>query len=157
MKLDLHNFESLEKELEDLSPMHRLAFVGACCERLLPNYNAFDFGGLHDYEAQEAAIAVCVTLEACLDPSSQQIMRVAQCVTNTFDAFVPEIDKSFDENWDIEKQAATISNHPFAIREMTKQTEDLQRLKEPPILDKSFLTWLRTSFDNQGRSIIDWG
>lgn len=31
----------LEKELEQLSPLHRLAFVASICERLLPNYSAY--------------------------------------------------------------------------------------------------------------------
>ena len=43
----------------------------------------------------------------------------------------------------------------FAVRELTKQSEDLQRLKEAETLDRDFLEWLRTSFGNNGRSKID--
>jgi hypothetical protein len=38
---------------------------------------------------------------------------------------------------------------------MAKENEDLQRLKEVEMLEPEFLQWLRTSFDNGGKSIID--
>lgn len=41
MNLRFYDFETLEKELEGLPGLHRIAFAAACCERLLPNYNAF--------------------------------------------------------------------------------------------------------------------
>ena len=41
MNLKFYDFDSLEKELEKLSPLHRIAFTASGCERLLPNYNAF--------------------------------------------------------------------------------------------------------------------
>ncbi|MGE5658460.1 MAG: DUF416 family protein [Actinomycetota bacterium] len=48
-----------------------------------------------------------------------------------------------------------LANHPLTIRERTKQNEDLRCLKEIETLDRDFLEWLRTSFDNAGRSLID--
>ena len=41
MNLHLYKFDALEKELERLPPLYRIAFAASCCERLLPNYNAF--------------------------------------------------------------------------------------------------------------------
>jgi uncharacterized protein len=38
---------------------------------------------------------------------------------------------------------------------MAKQSEDLQRLKQAEELDRDFVEWLRTSFDNDGKSLID--
>jgi uncharacterized protein len=38
---------------------------------------------------------------------------------------------------------------------MAKENEDLQRLKEVETLEPEFLQWLRTSFDNSGKSIMD--
>ena len=38
---------------------------------------------------------------------------------------------------------------------MAKQSEDLQCLKEIPTLNREILDWLRTSFDNDGKSLID--
>lgn len=43
MNLNFYEFDALEKELEGLPPLHRVAFAASCCERLLPNYNAFYF------------------------------------------------------------------------------------------------------------------
>lgn len=206
MNLNFYEFDALEKELEGLPPLHRIAFAASCCERLLPNYNAFyrlenwgdpsvlrtalnevwqilqgkpvdaalirrlikdcedvipdsdDFGGLSDMEAQEAAIAICNTLEACLNPTPQQIIRVANCVTNTIDAFVPHGDKSFnvsESKVGLKKLEEAIASHPLAVREMAKQSEDLRLLKQAEKLDPDFLEWLRTSFDNDGKSLID--
>jgi hypothetical protein len=60
-------------------------------------------------------------------------------------------------NWGrrpLEEQRREIASHPFAVREMAKQTEDLQRLKNAEILDKELLLWLRTSSSNNGKSLI---
>ncbi|MEH2258927.1 DUF416 family protein [Nostoc sp.] len=208
MNLNLYKFDALEKELGGLPHLHRIAFAASCCERLLPNYNAFsrlenwgdpsvlrtalnevwqilqgkpvdaalirrliedcedvipdsdDFTSpnlIYDVEAQEAGIAICNTLEACLNPTPQQIIRVANCVTNTIDAFVPHGDKSFnvsESKVGLKKLEEAITSHPFAVREMAKQSEDLQRLKHEK-LDRDFVKWLRTSFDNDGKSLID--
>ncbi|GAA6617116.1 DUF416 family protein [Scytonema sp. NUACC26] len=209
MNLHLYNFDALEKELEGLSPLHRIAFAASCCQRLLLNYNAFshqeNWGNpsvlrtaldevwqilqgkpvdaalirrliedcsdvipdsdeftspnlIYDVEAQEAAIAICNTLEACLDPTPEQIIKVATCVTNTIDAFVPHKDKSFnvsESKVGLEKLQEAIGSHPVAVREMAKQSEDLQRLNQAEKLDRDFVEWLRTSFDNDGKSLID--
>ncbi len=209
MNLDFYKFEALEKELEGLPPLRRIAFAVSCCERVLPNYNAFsrmenwgapsvvrtaldevwqilqgkpvdaalirqlikdceniipdsdDFTGsnlIYDVEAQEAAIAICNTLEACLDPTPQQIIRVANCVTNTIDAFLLSEAESFNVSESkngLEKLKEAIASHPLAVREMAKQSEDLQRLKDTATLDRDFLEWLGTSFDNDGKSLID--
>jgi uncharacterized protein len=209
MNLHLYEFDALEKELEGLPPLHRIAFAASCCERLLPNYNAFsrmenlgdpsvlrnalnevwqilqgkpvdaalirrliedcsdvipdsdDFispNWIYDIEAEEAAIAICITLEACLDPTPQQIIRVASCVTNTIDAFLPHRDKSFnvsESKVGLKKLEEAIASHPFVVREIAKQSEDLRFLKQAEKLDRDFVEWLRTSFDNDGKSLID--
>jgi hypothetical protein len=41
MDLYFENFDSLKKELEGISPLHRVAFAASLCERVLPNYSAF--------------------------------------------------------------------------------------------------------------------
>lgn len=211
--MDLHpfNFEALQKKLEQLPPFHRVAFAASCCERLLPNYNAFsqkeawgnpstlrialdeiwqilngapvdvetinelkqacesedvmpheDFCGAgYSFEGMEAANAICYTLEACLDPTPDLIVRIANCVSETLDYFVGGKDEyaSFrDITWNQQvrdEYQNQIASHPFMIREMTKQSEDLKRLEESETLDKNLLNWLQTSFDNGGKSLID--
>lgn len=41
MNLDFYNLDVLEKELEKLPPLHRIAFAASICERMLPIYNVF--------------------------------------------------------------------------------------------------------------------
>jgi uncharacterized protein len=136
MNLRFYDFETLEKELEGLPGLHRIAFAAACCERLLPNYNVFareeswgapsifrnalneiwqilqgkpvdvatiqqlrnacdsddiiphsdDFSG-YVAEAQEAAIAIYTTLDACIEPTLERIVKVAECVAFTIEYF----------------------------------------------------------------------
>jgi hypothetical protein len=43
------------------------------------------------------------------------------------------------------EQIIEVASHPFTIREMAKQSKELQRLKESEALDQDFLEWLRTS------------
>lgn len=201
MNLRFYDFETLEKELEGLSTQHRIAFAAACCERLLPNYNAFareeswgapsllrtaldevwqilkgkpvdvatlqklrsacdsddivphsdDFCG-YVAEAQEAAIAIYKTLDACIEPTLQHIIEVAERV-----AFTIEFSTDWDVSIETEKYIETIARHPFTVREMAKQNEILERLKNTKELNYDLLEWLRTSFDNGGKSLIDLG
>lgn len=41
MNLDFYNLDVLEKELEKLPPLHRIAFAASICERMLPIYQTF--------------------------------------------------------------------------------------------------------------------
>jgi uncharacterized protein YjaG (DUF416 family) len=109
-------------------------------------------------EAINAINALCDTLKACLNPTPENIIQVVKSVKLTIADFITCEEESVDPSWgeralkDIHDELA---NHPFTIRERTKQNEDLQRLKEVETLDRDFLEWLRTSFDNAGRSLID--
>ncbi|WP_375494829.1 DUF416 family protein [uncultured Nostoc sp.] len=64
-----------------------------------------------------------------------------------------------DPNWweekSLEEQKEEFSKHVFAIREIAKQSEDLQELKTVEKLDINFIKCLRTSFVNQRKSLID--
>jgi uncharacterized protein len=205
----MHFFEldTLKRELENLPELHRVAFAAACCERLLPNYNAFckifnwgvpevprvaldevwqilqgklvdpvkvnqlreDCGredvfpdclefGDDSLEPQEALVALRATLTACLDPTVENIVYTVKSARHTIEAYIPYKDTSFNITWekDGEEQfCSAIASHPFAVREMAKEAEDLQRLKETETLERDFLEWLRTSFNNDGKSSID--
>jgi uncharacterized protein len=208
MNLQLYEFDVLEAELTELSPVHRLAFAASCCERLLPNYSlvkqedgwgnsstlrnalnevwSFIEGqpvngkqirqllevceetvpkaddvseSQYDVEAQQAASAICFILEACLDPTPKNIIKVAKCVMNTIDGYLSAMKDIEEPNWwdekSLEEQKEEFTKHQFVIREITKQSEDLQKLKNVKKLERDFLQWLRNSFDNQGKSLID--
>jgi uncharacterized protein len=201
MNLRFYDFETLEKELEGLSTLHRIAFAAACCERLLPNYNAFareenwgdpfvlrtaldevwqilqgkpvdvatiqqlkdtcnsddivpnseEFSG-YVGQAQEAASAIYYTLDACIEPTLQHIMEVAERVAFAIEGFT-----DYDDSMETKEYIETIARHPFAVREMKRQNEDLQRLKNTEELDRDLLEWLRISSYNDGKSLIDLG
>lgn len=125
------------------------------CDSDLIIPHADDFGAGYALEAQEAAFALCNTLEACLNPTPKAILKVAEHATNTIDAFI-NFDETFSllQSQDMTKYKQAIASHPLAVREMAKQTEDLQRLKGTDILDEDFLEWLRTSSNNNGVSLI---
>jgi hypothetical protein len=71
--------------------------------------------------------------------------------------FIQYEEEDRDPNWyqKLEEPSVTFASHPLAVREMAKQQEDLQRLKEVETLEQDFLEWLRTSYDNDGKSVID--
>ncbi|HAJ63145.1 MAG TPA: DUF416 domain-containing protein [Cyanobacteria bacterium UBA8543] len=119
--------------------------------------DSLDFGD-DCLEAQEALIALRATLKACVDPSVQRIVEVAKSARYTIETHIPYRDITFNvtqEKDGEEKFYEAIAAHPLAVREIAKETEDLQRLKETETLDRDFLEWLRTSFDNNGKSLID--
>ena len=208
MNLKYGQLDVLERELEMLPPLHRVAFAAARCERLFPHYDIFlreireqgwdgdnlfrvaldeiwqflagkeiDVARFHqlrsdcdqsypsDYEneetpeAQRAADAIINALELCFKPTPQQAISVAAEIHETLfeyiDYLMCQSENTSWENIPHEQLLETVANHPFTIREMAKQREDLQRLKETPTLTPEFLQWLRTSSENGGKSLID--
>ncbi|MEH2356966.1 DUF416 family protein [Nostoc sp.] len=255
MHLKYGKFDILELELEAISPMHRVAFAAACCERLFPNYgiflreikeqgwndkdpirealdeiwgflagkkiNAARFRELlsnceeypYDYENEETpegqrgAWIVCEAIELCLEQIPQQIILVAKEIDETLFMYIdyltceseeknsqdisdeqllqleirldPSVQQTIsvakeihetlfeyiDYLWQSEDEYSAdishkelveiVSNHPFTVREMAKQSEDLRRLRETPTLTPEFLQWLRTSSENGGKSLLD--
>jgi uncharacterized protein len=202
--LDYRNLNLLEQKLEELSPLHRLAFAASICQRMLPNYAAFskatgignfaklrsaldeiweilqgkpmnveiirqllqdcqdavpdrDDGGQYLYEAEETAIAILYTLEATLEPTPSRVAKVSEHVGDLLYNLV-DTEKDTDPDWEeksFDEQMKEVESLPFSVREIAKQNEDLQRLKSVKTLDPDFLKWLRTSFDNDGKSLID--
>jgi uncharacterized protein len=126
---------------------------------ICPDLDDFDGdGSCHIFEALEAIVAIHATLEACLDPGLKPIVQVVESVRfNTIEAliFAARHPVLTSKKVDRELEREAIANHPLAIRELAKENEDLQRLKNAERLDRDFLEWLRTSFDNGGKSVID--
>ena len=72
--------------------------------------------------------------------------------------FVINLKENADPSWNkkpYQEQDKEIASHPFTIREIAKQKEYLQRLKEIETLNPYFLEWLRTSFNNEEKSLVD--
>lgn len=133
--------------------------VEECKQAMIPD--EYVFNSEHNYEAHLAAVAIYNTLEACLFSSNiQAIMTVARCLRDTIYEFLDIQKQIKDPNWikkTFTEQRNELSYHPFVLREIAKQTQDLQRLKEVETLDREFLDWLRYSNNNDGKSLIDLG
>jgi uncharacterized protein len=209
MSREYGKIEKLRKELEELPPLHRVAFAASICERLFFNYvffvkrnnwgnpsllkaaldeiwqviegktvdaealyqleedcaaispDADDFCDTYSFEAQETVIALCNTLRLCLDPTPDRAIGVAEVTEEVLHGAVLFEKEDVNPEWSnvtpFEEQEKEISKHPFTVREMAKQNEDLQRLKEIDTLDREFLDWLRYSNNNDGKSLIDLG
>lgn len=118
------------------------------------------FNSHHNYEAQLAAIAISNTLEACLDPAPKVVVKVIEGAVDTISEFIRIEKENADPRWTdkpFEEQNKEIADHPFTVKEIAKQSEDLRKLKEIEILDRDFLECLRTSSSsyNDGKSLID--
>lgn len=106
MNLDFYNFDVLEKEIEKLPPLHRIAFAASICERMLPNYSTF---------AREAGWGNPSILRVALDevwqilqgkpldePKIYQLME--ECSNNS-----PSGDDSYDSHYLPEAEVAVIA------------------------------------------------
>lgn len=125
------------------------------CADAVPDSN--EVGGGYCFEAQEAAMAVYGTLRLYLNPTPQLAIYVAERVKDTLFTFVDWVEASKDlstwEEKNFQEQMKVIVSHPLVVRELAKEWEDLQRLKELDTLDREFLEQLRTS--NDGKSVLD--
>ncbi|MBW4497911.1 MAG: YjaG family protein [Oscillatoria princeps RMCB-10] len=113
----------------------------------------------YDGQAREAVIAIIYTLDACIEPSLSCIIEVVNCALRTID-FALYLEYFFMEGGpdDILKILdKEIVNHPWTLRELAKQREDLENLRNAKTLDREFLSRLRNSFNNDGKSLIDLG
>jgi hypothetical protein len=112
----------------------------------------------YDFEAQLTCSAVCSTLEACIDCTSQHFIDVMEFVRDTINGFLTSRKDDADPDWykrSLQEQKEYVSNHPLAQQEIAKQQEDLQRLKEAKTLDMELLEWLRTSYNKDNKTLID--
>lgn len=143
----------------DVSRINRLHEL-CLAEFSLQEDEIFKFG--RDYEAQLAILAISYALESCLEiTNTQLVIKIVKCIQDTIYEFLIILnDENGDPNWlnkPFEEQRKELSNHYFTLRELAKQKEDLQRLKEVEHLDSELIEWLRNSFDNDGKSVIDLG
>ncbi|MDY6784825.1 MAG: DUF416 family protein [Cyanobacteriota bacterium] len=127
------------------------------CEKAAP-HSDYVTQSRFDFEAQNTCSAICATLEACINRDYQYFLEVMEFVRNTIDGFLTSRKDDTDTDWykkPLQEQEVYVSNHPLARQEIAKQQEDLQRLKEAETLDRELLEWLRTSYNKDGKSLIN--
>lgn len=190
----------LSKELQLLSEKKQLAFGACCCERIIPNYDAFqmdtnwgdvtpikqalelvwamlgneeidstriqqlllqceivapdseDFESLYVSFAQDACFAVCGLLDFLLCSDVGKIVQAASYAMSSVDLYVQEAENMDPRDPLLEKK---ILEHPLMQRELAQQRHDLTEISRAPSLDNAFLTQLRSSWANHGRSNLD--
>ncbi|MDF5712160.1 MAG: DUF416 family protein [Nostoc sp. S4] len=105
------------------------------CDQSYPS----DYENVETPEGQRAADAILNTLELCLDPTAQQTILVAKQIHQTLFEYIDYLTcESEDENSEDVSEEEIVTNHPLTVREMAKQSEDLQRLRETPTLTLEF-------------------
>ncbi|MDY7014745.1 MAG: DUF416 family protein [Cyanobacteriota bacterium] len=121
-------------------------------EEIIPN-------SPYAYEAELASIAVFDTLNSCSTRESEFIVRAHICTVDTITEHVRILREIDNPEWPYERtneeQEEDVFCHPFVIRELAKEREDLYRLRELETLNQEIFQWLRSSFDNDGKSSID--
>ena len=138
-------------------------------EQLMLNIDAVtphedDFSGSkYCFNAVEAVDVTYTILNIIVDSATSleesNFALVAISIRQAIAGFIIiEKDIEGDPSWfekTLEEEYQAIASHPFAVREIAKESEDLQRLKEVETLDEDFVEWLRFSFDNDGKSVLD--
>jgi uncharacterized protein YjaG (DUF416 family) len=120
------------------------------CEKATPDTE--DFSSLYTSAALDAGVAILETLESCRDGCPQRIAEVASLARDTVDMYLQARNRLEYSDAAFEEKIATDS---LMMRELRKQREDLNELKQVRELDRHFLNRLRHSFKNKGRSNID--
>jgi|GEM_PF-1634810 len=113
----------------------------------------------YSYEAELAALAVHSTIELFIKDNNLELQVMPLiCTVDTVTEHVRILKEINDPNWEnksYEDRDKEVFNHPFVVREITRQREDLQKLKKTKELNSDFVESIRNSFDNNGKSLID--
>ncbi len=201
MALPAFNGETLKGRLNKMDKKRQLACGATCCERLLPNYLAFQqdtgwgdispirnalnlvwsfledcqlpnaqeirkitahcefvipdsekFESLYVSSAQDACFAVCNLLDFMIDSDVDKIVLAARYATDSVDLYVQELENMEPNTSELEQKILT---HKLMQRELTKQEDDLRAIEKTSSLDSNFLTQLRSSWNNNGKSNLD--
>jgi uncharacterized protein len=211
MNLEAFKNDVLQRELDGLSELHRIAFAASCCERLFPFYTTFseieqwgdprvprkaldtiwsivegkgididelktlreqccsegicpgeddNFGSSSLFiEAGNSIYSICLILDAYPEVTVSTAVDVSNYVEETLEYYIDDCDNSFQEQckeYTLEEKIEIFQSHFLVLKEIAKETEDLQKLKEAKILTLDFLEWLRTSSQKEGQDFINF-
>lgn len=128
------------------------------CEENLP-HDDDNHASAYVPEAQRACAAICCLLDICLEENPEQVPWIIMQIKDTLNEYLEwQLEQSLGSSWEQlseAKKIRTINNHPFTLREMARQEEDLQKLQAATNLDADLLKWLRNASYNDGKSLID--
>ena len=200
MLLPAFNADSLRARLVKLDSNQQLLFGALCCERLLPNYMAFqqdtvegdimpirealdfvwaslenesvdtqavksittscesvapdseDFESLYVSSAQDACFAVCGLLDYLIKSDVDKIVQAVTYATDSVDLYVQEIEHMVPGDPELEQK---ILDHHLMQRELAQQEKNLVDIEQATALGSDFLSYLKQSWNNEGKSNLD--
>lgn len=120
------------------------------CERVIPDGD--DFESLYVSFAQDACLSICATLDFLIDNDLGKAVLAGMYATDSVDLYVQEIENMDSRDPDLEHKILT---HTLMQRELRKQQEDLNVIKNAAVLDDIFIATLKESWGNNGRSNLD--
>lgn len=120
------------------------------CESIAPDSD--DFHSIYSTSAQEACFSVCELLDYLLDNDVQKIVQIATYATDTVDLYV-QVTENYNPNLpDIENKILT---HPLMQRELEEQENNLKSIEAANKIDEKFISLIKNSWVNKGKSNID--
>lgn len=108
-------------------------------------------------EASEVASAIDHLLELCLDVKDEYALACSQDTRNAIEYYIDGFDPTFQDLSNAQKTRLTIKSlreHPLVMREMSKQSKDLQTLKESSPFNLQVLASLRSSSREYGQLTV---
>lgn len=138
---------SLESGSFNIEKIRRLVSE---CEQILPDTE--DFDSPFTSAALDAGTAVLDTLECCLDGDPQHALDVASFSRDTVDMILRQ---SGAAGSDLGNKI--VANDPMMIKELNRQSEDLQTLGAITTFDGKFVRLFKSIVTARGSSILPAG
>lgn len=112
------------------------------CQEIIPDGSCVSHR--YVYESEYASRAICNILKFCLTSDDKFIKPIFSAAHYTiYDYLNWIIDQSDDPDKSAKERHKIIFNHPLTIREMTKENQDLKKLKKKSLLSTEFLNVFR--------------
>lgn len=133
--------DEIWKSLEGVRlPPKRIKELIKKTERVAPDTE--DFPSIHGSIALYAAAAVGATLECCLNGDPRRAAEVGSLAVSAVDMYVRErddLDFNDPDTWE------RVGKDPLVRRELDRQRQDLEQLKNVKELDRDFIRKFRRS------------
>ena len=150
------DFESLRSALNEIwkhvveskMPQQKISGLIDKCDKITPD--AEDFSSIYTSFAIDAGGAIYELLQYCLDGKTKYLVDIASFARDTVDMYIQERDDMDYNLPDFEEQ---IVNDELMQKELKKQFDDLEVLKNQKIFDESFIHTFRSSIE--GKSNIE--
>ena len=124
----------------------------AASEAVAPDTEEFD--SLFTSAALDAAGAVIATLMCCLNGEVSEAVRAASAARDTIDMYIQQDEVLDATNPNFEQR---ILAHPLMIEELSRQQQDMERLRTVGVFSATFLTDLRRTSRSAGLQPITRG